>query len=36
MIREKADLKKPADLKFGQKATLPGAAVILSRFPKLS
>ena len=32
---EKADLKAPSSLKFGQKATLPGAATILSRFPKL-
>ena len=33
---EKADLKAPSTLKFGQKATLPGAATILSRFPKLA
>ena len=33
---EKADLKAPSSLKFGQKATLPGTATILSRFPKLA
>ena len=33
---EKADLKAPSSLKFGQKATLPGTATILSRFPKLN